>query len=93
MKLVGRAISMVALSVILILHAGCAGNTSGGNPPGGDASVPAVPTGLTATAGNAQVSGTQVQEPPVMTSSAPQPPAAPTFKFLRLPPPASPTQA
>jgi fibronectin type 3 domain-containing protein len=56
MKLVGRAISMVALSAILILHAGCAGNTSGGNPPGAHASVPAVPTGLAATAGNAQVS-------------------------------------
>ena len=56
MKLLGRAISMVALSVILILHAGCAGNTSGGNPPGGGASAPAVPTDLMATAGNAQVS-------------------------------------
>ena len=56
MKLVGRAISMVALSAILILHAGCAGNTSGGNPPGGGASTPLVPTGLVATAGNAQVS-------------------------------------
>jgi fibronectin type 3 domain-containing protein len=56
MKLAVRTISMVALSVILILHAGCAGNTSGGNPPAGGDSVPAVPMGLSATAGNAQVS-------------------------------------
>jgi fibronectin type 3 domain-containing protein len=56
MKLASRTISMVALSLILILHAGCAGNTGGGNPPGGGGSVPAVPTGLAATAGNAQIS-------------------------------------
>jgi hypothetical protein len=56
MQLAGRAISMVALAVILILHAGCAGNTSGGNPAGGGVSVPAVPAGLAATPGNAQIS-------------------------------------
>ncbi len=56
MKLASRTISMVALALILILHTGCAGNTSGGHPPGGGVSVPAVPTGLAATAGNAQIS-------------------------------------
>jgi hypothetical protein len=43
----------MALSAVLVISAGCAGGYAGGG--GGGGTVPAAPTGLTATAGNAQV--------------------------------------
>ncbi len=56
MKLASRAISTFALAVILVVHAGCSGNTVNGHHPGGGTGAPTVPTGLAAVAGNAQVS-------------------------------------
>jgi fibronectin type 3 domain-containing protein len=56
MKLASRAISTFALAVILVVHAGCSGNTVNGHHPGGGTGAPTVPTGLAAAAGNAQVS-------------------------------------
>jgi fibronectin type 3 domain-containing protein len=55
MKLTRRAIWTLALAVILVLHAGCSGNTVNGNHAGGGVGAPAVPAGLAAVAGNAQV--------------------------------------
>jgi fibronectin type 3 domain-containing protein len=51
-----RVAALVFLAAVLILQAACAGSyTGGGKPGGGVTAVPAAPTGLAATAGNAQV--------------------------------------
>jgi fibronectin type 3 domain-containing protein len=50
------ACGSLVLSAIAVAMAGCAGYAGGGTVKGGGAGAPPVPTGLTAAAGNAQVS-------------------------------------
>src|SRR5208283_3628435 len=59
MKFANRVFPILVLGLltgVLLLHAGCASTGyNGGGGGGGGTTVPAAPTGLTAAAGNAQV--------------------------------------
>jgi fibronectin type 3 domain-containing protein len=54
MKPATHIFSFLALLLLLIVEAGCAGTAGMGNPPGGTM-IPSAPVGLSAIAGNAQV--------------------------------------
>ena len=47
-----RSVALAATTLVILICAACAGT---GNPGGGQTSLPAIPAGLTATAGNTQV--------------------------------------
>ena len=58
MKFANRVFTILVLGLlcgVLLLHAGCASTGYNGGGGGGNTTVPAAPMGLTAAAGNAQV--------------------------------------